>query len=571
MVTFCAPVLALDSNDTPIFKGIASSDLELTNIDINQCDDDDDEAGSLDVFRGTHNCQPTTKCVPISNQGFMRGSYNCECIDGYYFPATDSPLKAFRGVDIDRVFDKDNDTDPATVAKRAAKQFQCLRCPRGCEICVDDTPCLYQNSIAVRVLIVVIVLLLICFCGFLSFFTFKYKAELVLVMYPEPTELLCMIFVWPFHLGISLLYGSLLLKTWRISVIFNSRRKVNLTDKVLLQRLAFLPAVMALTLAAWTVVKPPHVVTVVMPDDKKFFSCSFDYWNYSVFGAEALMLLFGVYLSFSVRKAPAQFNESKYITWSIYNAIIMGVFIITITQMMAATAGPDVLYVLLMLQVQVFDTIALALIFAPKGHRWVDHFAAAVMEARVPGQWVDRPAAVVMEAREQGRCWIDHPAAAVMEARVQGRHWVDRPSMWTLHRGMPPDNGVTVMGAGNVGVRPTAITTRSSIMPPLKHKAVQVTPDDLPPCPSDVFFTAASQGRPSSGLRSNRVAPMDTLSAPALQNQQNSLGGVDKPSEQILTVVDRGSPPQYLEVPDKNSAHIAHSDCDNDGVSELNS
>ncbi|KAL8583721.1 hypothetical protein ACOMHN_000342 [Nucella lapillus] len=69
-----------------------------------------------------------------------------------------------------------------------------------------------------------------------------------------------------------------------------------------------------------------------------------------------------------------------------------------------------------------------------QGHRWVDHPAAAVMEARVPGQWVDRPAAVVMEAREQGRCWIDHPAAAVMEARVQGRHWVDRPSLFILHR-----------------------------------------------------------------------------------------------------------------------------------------
>ncbi|KAL8591546.1 hypothetical protein ACOMHN_055513 [Nucella lapillus] len=64
-----------------------------------------------------------------------------------------------------------------------------------------------------------------------------------------------------------------------------------------------------------------------------------------------------------------------------------------------------------------------------QGHRWVDHPAAAVMEARVLGQWVDRPAAMVMEAREQGRCWIDHPAAAVMEARVQGRHWVDCPSV----------------------------------------------------------------------------------------------------------------------------------------------
>ncbi|KAL8565326.1 hypothetical protein ACOMHN_029022 [Nucella lapillus] len=64
-----------------------------------------------------------------------------------------------------------------------------------------------------------------------------------------------------------------------------------------------------------------------------------------------------------------------------------------------------------------------------RGHRWVDHPAAAVMKARVPGQWVDCPAAVVMEAREQGRCWIDHPAVEVMEARVQGRHWVDRPSV----------------------------------------------------------------------------------------------------------------------------------------------
>ncbi|KAL8617877.1 hypothetical protein ACOMHN_016533 [Nucella lapillus] len=64
-----------------------------------------------------------------------------------------------------------------------------------------------------------------------------------------------------------------------------------------------------------------------------------------------------------------------------------------------------------------------------RGHRWVDHPAAAVMKARVPGQWVDCPAAVVMEAREQGRCWIDHPAVAVMEARVQGRHWVDRTSV----------------------------------------------------------------------------------------------------------------------------------------------
>ena len=41
---------------------MATIDLELTDIDINQCDfTEDDAATSLDVFHGTHSCQPTTK------------------------------------------------------------------------------------------------------------------------------------------------------------------------------------------------------------------------------------------------------------------------------------------------------------------------------------------------------------------------------------------------------------------------------------------------------------------------------------------------------------------------------
>ena len=56
-------------------RGIGTIDIELTNIDINQCDPETDEATgnegsskvqhlddkSVDVFRGTHHCQPTTK------------------------------------------------------------------------------------------------------------------------------------------------------------------------------------------------------------------------------------------------------------------------------------------------------------------------------------------------------------------------------------------------------------------------------------------------------------------------------------------------------------------------------
>lgn len=42
-------------------RGIASVDIELTNIDINQCDPDTRSYSALDVFRGTHACPETTE------------------------------------------------------------------------------------------------------------------------------------------------------------------------------------------------------------------------------------------------------------------------------------------------------------------------------------------------------------------------------------------------------------------------------------------------------------------------------------------------------------------------------
>ena len=44
-----------------LYRGIASIDIELTHIDINQCDSDkNDVASGLDVFRSSHRCQETT-------------------------------------------------------------------------------------------------------------------------------------------------------------------------------------------------------------------------------------------------------------------------------------------------------------------------------------------------------------------------------------------------------------------------------------------------------------------------------------------------------------------------------
>ena len=49
---------------TIIYRGVATIDIELTNIDINQCDigpEGQSSDGGVDVFRGTHHCMPSTE------------------------------------------------------------------------------------------------------------------------------------------------------------------------------------------------------------------------------------------------------------------------------------------------------------------------------------------------------------------------------------------------------------------------------------------------------------------------------------------------------------------------------
>ena len=49
---------------------MATIDIELTNIDINQCDLDTETFSALDIFRGTHQCPVTTK-VRSTNYIYM--------------------------------------------------------------------------------------------------------------------------------------------------------------------------------------------------------------------------------------------------------------------------------------------------------------------------------------------------------------------------------------------------------------------------------------------------------------------------------------------------------------------
>ncbi|VDI79051.1 G protein-coupled receptor 158 [Mytilus galloprovincialis] len=355
MVTFTSPLFSLDITGQPKFQGIASVDIELTNIDINQCDPDTRSYSALDVFRGTHACPKTTECVFLKGQGFKRGAYQCVCSKGYYFPNVNARVKAFEGLEVE------NST--------YTSQYKCLPCMEGCTECDDDSPCLYQFMFAFRFPVLLVTLLTCIAIGSLSVITVIFKNELGFFAYPKASRILCISQKWVYHIGFNLMYGALVIKTWRIAIIFRPASKlqrVHLPDKELLKR--FLPPMCVVTmyLLAWSISTKGTTETLETSNLLKYDVCLNRYWLYAIQCAEVCLLLAGCYMCYLVRKAPGHFNESRYITWAVYNGIILGSFLLILTHLIGNSYGPDLLYLLQGLQIQAFVTTTLTLIFIPK-------------------------------------------------------------------------------------------------------------------------------------------------------------------------------------------------------------
>ncbi|XP_014677535.1 PREDICTED: probable G-protein coupled receptor CG31760 [Priapulus caudatus] len=190
----------------------------------------------------------------------------------------------------------------------------------------------------------------------------------VILLFFKPSDALCMTAPWFHHFGFFLMYGSLLLRTWRVSQIFKvkSAKQLKLGDKDLGKRLIPICTVAVGYLLAWTLGSPSYAITIKNQDDLKIYYCSHDWWQYAATLGQCTFLLWGVYLCYSVRKAPSSFNESKFISWAIYNTIFMNNFIVIIRVVILGSVGPDLLYMLHVIQLQVPATITLLLIFAPK-------------------------------------------------------------------------------------------------------------------------------------------------------------------------------------------------------------
>ena len=48
------------------YRGVTKVDIPLTNVDINQCDDEWNLGSSVNMFRGTHHCHASTRVTIYS-------------------------------------------------------------------------------------------------------------------------------------------------------------------------------------------------------------------------------------------------------------------------------------------------------------------------------------------------------------------------------------------------------------------------------------------------------------------------------------------------------------------------
>ncbi|XP_041375052.1 probable G-protein coupled receptor 158 [Gigantopelta aegis] len=402
IVQFSVPFYQL-KKDKPHFKGVVLADINLLDLEINQC------AKDSSLFANSNRCRPeTTECVHIPGNGLAWGSYQCRCNPTFYFPVSHTTNdRYFDGKLVERAYwdmwrnVSDNFTDNYT------NMFQCLPCRKGCDDCTEDDPCIVEYDVLLRgiplgiqsfcmtitlVLAVVVIrlrktkvmrssmwiLLEMILLGALLLYA------TIVIQYFEPTTITCILVPWFREVGFSIVYGALVLKIYRILSEFQSRKahRVLVRDKDLLKYLAVIVIVVMAYMAAWTAVNMDHfaegaqLVDIGMTRERlKYILCKSHWWDYVIELSEFLFLSFGVYLCYCVRAAPSEYSEGKYISAAIcYEAFVSTVFYI-LKHLWWFSLHPDYLFLMYFLRCQLTITVILLLILGPKlwyAHRPLD-------------------------------------------------------------------------------------------------------------------------------------------------------------------------------------------------------
>ncbi|XP_022085182.1 gamma-aminobutyric acid type B receptor subunit 2-like [Acanthaster planci] len=187
-------------------------------------------------------------------------------------------------------------------------------------------------------------------------------------------------------IGLSLAFGALFMKTYRIHHIYTSAMKVRkvratITDSKLMTSIGLFVLLDALIFVTWILVDPIHVETIqlspVLRDERteKYdvptmsycTSAKELYFAIAIFAYKGALLIFGIFLAWSTRNVRiSQLNDSKHIALSVYTVGLTCVLTVPVAYFSQARGDINFVFAFVCGALFVANTIVLCLVFIPK-------------------------------------------------------------------------------------------------------------------------------------------------------------------------------------------------------------
>uniref|UniRef100_A0A8D3DU50 G protein-coupled receptor 158 n=1 Tax=Scophthalmus maximus TaxID=52904 RepID=A0A8D3DU50_SCOMX len=383
LLTLSAAFYGLKHDLAPEFRGVVRVDINLQDVDIDQCAADG-------WFAGTHRCNlTTTECLPTRGHGFVLDKYKCQCKKGFFHP---------NRVAVNGMGRKGKAADSGPNADEGSSS-DCLPCQQGCAFCRDDTPCVAREDGALRVAVISFqcLCMLIVFVSMVLVYHFRRNKSIrasglvlleailcgalllyfpVGILYFQPSVFRCILLRWVRLLGFATVYGTLTLKLYRVLKVFLSRtaqRIPYMTSWRVLRLLGIILLIVCWFLVAWTsaVCQNPDRKSALIdvgytPDGLQFSMCLLDRWDYMMAVAEFLFLMWAVYLCYAVRTVPSAFHEPRYMAIAVHNELVLSAIFHVIRFTLAPELHPDWMLLLFFTHTHLTVTVALGLLLIPK-------------------------------------------------------------------------------------------------------------------------------------------------------------------------------------------------------------
>lgn len=167
----------------------------------------------------------------------------------------------------------------------------------------------------------------------------------------DNTDTSCMLRPWLLHLSVTLMFGGLFVKIWRVSVIFNNKdlRRISITNR----RLYFLMLKLLLAdvglLLLWTLMSPSIAVESVMlhpgVGEVNHVECETEESTVRLIAAiyKGGLIMYGVYLAFITRHVNSALSEAHYILLAIYNVAFVGGLMLLLKESLGVSAKSGLL------------------------------------------------------------------------------------------------------------------------------------------------------------------------------------------------------------------------------------